>query len=80
MHKILYLLLLPVLVCGQTAQETVERKLKSTTGQFQQTNESDFIVATPYIKSYAGIVGSAFTKGNCIRFLNSSTTVPTILW
>jgi len=60
MHKILYLLLLPVLVCGQTAQETVERKLKSTTGQFQQTNESDFIVATPYIKSYAGIVGSPF--------------------
>ena len=60
MLKILSLLLLPVLIYGQSAQETVDSKLKFEKGQFQTTNESDFVVATPYIKNYAGIVGSPF--------------------
>lgn len=60
MCRILYLLLLPALVNGQTAQETVERKLTFATGQFQTTDESDFVVATPYVKNYAGIAGSPF--------------------
>ena len=60
MHRILYLLLFPVLVYGQTSQETVERKLKFATSQFQMTDKSDFVVATPYIKTYAGIAGSPF--------------------
>ena len=60
MHKILYLLLFPALVYGQTAQETVERKLKFANEQFQTSDKSNFIVATPYIKNYAGIAGSQF--------------------
>jgi len=60
MYRILFLLLFPALVYGQTAQETVERKLKFAKGQFQTTDQSDFIVATPYVKTYAGIAGSPF--------------------
>ena len=60
MHRILFLLLFPAMVYGQTAQETVERKLKSTTSQFKELNETDVVVATPYTKSYAGIAGSPF--------------------
>jgi hypothetical protein len=45
---------------GQTAQETVDRKLTFAKEQFQTTNENNFVVATPYIKSYAGIAGSPF--------------------
>jgi hypothetical protein len=60
MRRILYLLFFPVFVFGQTAQETVDRKLKFATEQFQTNNESDFVVATPYIKSYVGIAGSPF--------------------
>ena len=60
MHRILYLLLFPALVYGQTAQETVARKLKFATEQFQTADESDFVVATTYVKNYAGIAGSPF--------------------
>jgi len=38
----------------------VERKVKSATGQFQTTDESDFVIATPYVKRYASIAGSPF--------------------
>lgn len=60
MYRILFLLLFPAMVFGQTAQETVDRKLKLAKGQFQTTNESDFVIATPYVKNYAGIAGSPF--------------------
>jgi hypothetical protein len=60
MHKILYLLLFPVMVYGQTAQEIIRHKLTFATEQFQTTNESEFVIATPYIKTYAGIAGSPF--------------------
>jgi len=60
MHRILCLLVFPAVVHGQTAQETVERKLEFATGQFQTTDEGDFVVATPYVKSHAGVTGSPF--------------------
>jgi len=60
MRRILFLLLFPAFVYGQTAQEIVERKLKFTTSQFQTTDISDFVVATAYVKTYAGITGSPF--------------------
>lgn len=60
MYRILCLLLFPVLVYGQTAQEVVKQKQKITTERFQKNDENDFVVATPYIKNYVGINGSPF--------------------
>lgn len=54
------MVLLPVFAIGQTAQETVDRKLNHAAQQFSTNSEIDAVVATPYTKNYAGIAGSPF--------------------
>lgn len=60
MYKIYFLLLLPALLLGQTAQETVALKQKTAMEQFQPAEGDDYMVGTPYIKTYIGVTGSPF--------------------
>lgn len=54
--------MLPVFAFGQQAQETIDRKATSAVKLFSDVASNDYLIATPFNKSYSAYYGSPFWR------------------
>lgn len=60
MYKWVCVLLFPTVLYGQSAQETIDEKLRYATELCSAIDQNNAIIATPYIRNYTSIAGSPF--------------------